>query len=294
MLSACLEWTCNVLFFSFGQICWHVNLSHCVHLQVIPKSACLSIRTTAIADQLADEGLVGGLGLTISVMVECARGTLSRWAGYFKSLPKAVPVPIFWSKSDVASLSGTELDGAVDGEKAALADDYTSLVVPFIKKQIGGDIARLCDFNAFCRAASLVSSRAFHVDAYHGDAMVPFADIFNHRSAVIVLGGGIAIEGHGDSSDDECTDEQSADKSHGSEATDSDHSEDASVTESKNEITGIPISKSVREELRAIPSHSEHPLNIAICNREADESTPAALEIVLMHPVSRGDEIWNT
>lgn len=30
-------------------------------------------------------------------------------------------------------------------------------------------------------AYSLVTSRAFQVDAYHGAAMVPLADIFNHR-----------------------------------------------------------------------------------------------------------------
>ncbi|KAH7913068.1 hypothetical protein BJ138DRAFT_697390 [Hygrophoropsis aurantiaca] len=37
-------------------------------------------------------------------------------------------------------------------------------------------------FHGFCHAYSLVSSRAFLVDAYHGLAMVPIADAFNHTN----------------------------------------------------------------------------------------------------------------
>ncbi|KAF9221406.1 hypothetical protein BS17DRAFT_265146 [Gyrodon lividus] len=37
-------------------------------------------------------------------------------------------------------------------------------------------------FSGFCHAYSLVSTRAFWVDAYHGLAMVPIADVFNHSN----------------------------------------------------------------------------------------------------------------
>ncbi|KIL00771.1 hypothetical protein PAXRUDRAFT_7984 [Paxillus rubicundulus Ve08.2h10] len=36
--------------------------------------------------------------------------------------------------------------------------------------------------SGFCHAYSLVSTRAFSVDAYHGLAMVPIADVFNHTN----------------------------------------------------------------------------------------------------------------
>lgn len=39
----------------------------------------------------------------------------------------------------------------------------------------------LCSLDRFRVAASWVASRSFHVDAWHGDAMVPLADIFNHK-----------------------------------------------------------------------------------------------------------------
>jgi hypothetical protein len=38
------------------------------------------------------------------------------------------------------------------------------------------------NFDSFCKTSTLVASRAFEVDAYHDNAMVPFADIFNHKS----------------------------------------------------------------------------------------------------------------
>ena len=35
-------------------------------------------------------------------------------------------------------------------------------------------------FDKFIKISTLISSRAFEVDAYHENALVPFADIFNH------------------------------------------------------------------------------------------------------------------
>lgn len=37
-----------------------------------------------------------------------------------------------------------------------------------------------CTWREFRRAYALVSSRAFWVDAFHGLALVPIADAFNH------------------------------------------------------------------------------------------------------------------
>ena len=51
----------------------------------------------------------------------------------------------------------------------------------------GGNDDDDMDFASFLRASTLVASRCFHVDHRHGDAMVPLADIFNHRTARIVV-----------------------------------------------------------------------------------------------------------
>ena len=62
-----------------------------------------------------------------------------------------------------------------------LQEDYDMQVGPFAdehRERTGG--REVLSFELFKRASSLIASRAFGVDAYHGDAMLPVADIFNH------------------------------------------------------------------------------------------------------------------
>lgn len=42
-------------------------------------------------------------------------------------------------------------------------------------------------------AASWVASRSFYVDRTHGIALVPLADVFNHKAAVVSLAGDFQI-----------------------------------------------------------------------------------------------------
>ncbi|KAI9251467.1 hypothetical protein BDA99DRAFT_548509 [Phascolomyces articulosus] len=74
------------------------------------------------------------------------------------------------------------MEDAVHNDLRDLKDDYKSIVVPLIEEYPyifkEGDFS----FDLFCRISTLISSRAFEVDAFHENAMVPFADIFNHRS----------------------------------------------------------------------------------------------------------------
>lgn len=48
-------------------------------LCTLPKAACLSTRTSPIADILEREGLGGGLGLTLAVLHEMSLGPESEW-----------------------------------------------------------------------------------------------------------------------------------------------------------------------------------------------------------------------
>lgn len=48
-------------------------------LCTIPKAACLSIRTTQLADVIEAEELGGGLGLVLAVLHEMSLGEESNW-----------------------------------------------------------------------------------------------------------------------------------------------------------------------------------------------------------------------
>jgi hypothetical protein len=67
-----------------------------------------------------------------------------------------------------------------------LRDDYDNILKPLFEKYKyifhRDQLETFYSFDSFCKTSTLVSSRAFEVDAYHENAMVPFADIFNHRS----------------------------------------------------------------------------------------------------------------
>lgn len=63
-----------------------------------------------------------------------------------------------------------------------LNDDYETVVMPLVEKYPYIFPKDKFTLELFCRISTLVSSRAFEVDTYHETAMVPFADIFNHRS----------------------------------------------------------------------------------------------------------------
>lgn len=48
-------------------------------LCTIPKAACISVRTTELADVIEAAGLGGGLGLVLAVLHEMSLGQRSKW-----------------------------------------------------------------------------------------------------------------------------------------------------------------------------------------------------------------------
>ncbi|KAF9266038.1 SET domain-containing protein [Marasmius fiardii PR-910] len=169
----------------------------------IPKSAVLSVKSTQLLDHL--RGLDGGyslapcgigiqsqLELTLAMLLEEMKGPSSQWHLYLQSLPRnRVELPLFWSLSFALGeiedgkdkqmaltwLRGTELERQLRSGSNVSLDDlntfFSTVVLP---------ITQDAKIEAFYRAYSLVSSRAFVVDAYHGLAMVPVADAFNHAT----------------------------------------------------------------------------------------------------------------
>ncbi|KAI0649219.1 SET domain-containing protein [Trametes meyenii] len=160
----------------------------------IPKSAILSVRSCALAEHIqpVHYGHGATLSLTLALYSEILRGTQSEWYPYIESLP-SVPVPIgkIWD-------SAAAFPGELDAKEAALWIHGTE-----VQKELQDDdgcplLDETCAFfesdvqpllismgahptlQGFLRAYSLVCSRAFLVDSYHGLSMVPVADAFNH------------------------------------------------------------------------------------------------------------------
>lgn len=80
----------------------------------IPKSACLSVKTSGASNIIESTGLGGSLGLAFALMYEKSLGEDSPWAGYLQLLPHQECVPCVWSLEEVDSLlSGTELHEVV-------------------------------------------------------------------------------------------------------------------------------------------------------------------------------------
>jgi N-lysine methyltransferase SETD6 len=122
-------------------------------------------------------------------------------------------------------------------------------------------------------AACWVASRSFKVDSLYGD-MVPLADIFNHKAAVVCVADGYTVAGDSDSDTDIDT-----------------------VGDSCEPSIGMPRSP----RTTATEQHDSDyrwqdvdlRLEIAICNTGNNGDTDA-LEIVAACDLTSGQEIHNT
>ncbi|KAG8839043.1 hypothetical protein FRB91_007217, partial [Serendipita sp. 411] len=117
------------------------------------------------------------------------RGRDSRWYGYLQSLPaEAPPLAIFWSDSEDPEVEsrwgavsrrvgGTQLERHLN---APQTKQYIESIRQYFYQIVRQEWLPDCEWSEFRRAYALVSSRAFWVDTYHGLALVPVADAFNH------------------------------------------------------------------------------------------------------------------
>ncbi|KAJ2009592.1 hypothetical protein GGI04_000315 [Coemansia thaxteri] len=153
-------------------------------LVVIPKSAVISAATSVLANILIDADIGGNLALCIAVMYEKSLGTASPWYGYLQSLPECADIPLLWDSQSRAWLAGTDVGQWIGRDEVNLREDFEVLQELVAEYPIifGGSVDWHC-FESFLKVASLVSSRAFAVDVHRDNSMVPFADIFNHRTA---------------------------------------------------------------------------------------------------------------
>ncbi|KAK0203848.1 hypothetical protein DFS33DRAFT_1503531 [Desarmillaria ectypa] len=166
----------------------------------IPKDAVLSVKSSSISSVVVTSpvGHEAQLSLALALYIELAKGVSSRWHGYLQSLPtQIVDIPTLWQTDDqfmdstdrkhaLRWLRGTEAEkdllARVDGltRLDELHQYYNEVAEPIFKVYFRDSPTAKCSLHGFYHAYSLVSSRAFLVDAYHGLSMVPIADAFNH------------------------------------------------------------------------------------------------------------------
>ncbi|CAO1632850.1 unnamed protein product [Sympodiomycopsis kandeliae] len=189
-------------------------------LGVIPKTAVLSARTSALSRWLPDypqyfyaPEATCGLLLSACLLYETLLGSQSRWHGYIASLPRCrnhgdrkelgISLPLEWHRDSLdwdiirhceagrivqradrrKDLPMTKVDGVASHHLIAY---FHEQVLPLLSTVASHDAAvtslsRPADLlSMFCGCYSLVSSRAFLCDIYHGLALCPLADAFNH------------------------------------------------------------------------------------------------------------------
>lgn len=200
----------------------------------VPKSAILSPRTCGIANLLTEYELEGIEGLVIAYIFEQAQGSSSPWATFIKSV-ESVPlpdVPRLWSEQEKAQIQCCDIKtmGGLDSEQL---DQGFKEAQRLLKDELGLEISLAQYTDALLR----VSSRAFDVDNYHGQALVPGACLFNHsdkesvrfESEGFVCGycGALECACGSDDSDDEHHDHDH--DHHHEEAEDSDEDKDVDM-----------------------------------------------------------------
>eukprot|EP00201_Polytomella_parva_P007461 CAMPEP_0175058802 /NCGR_PEP_ID=MMETSP0052_2-20121109/12059_1 /TAXON_ID=51329 ORGANISM="Polytomella parva, Strain SAG 63-3" /NCGR_SAMPLE_ID=MMETSP0052_2 /ASSEMBLY_ACC=CAM_ASM_000194 /LENGTH=367 /DNA_ID=CAMNT_0016324241 /DNA_START=50 /DNA_END=1150 /DNA_ORIENTATION=+ len=156
----------------------------------VSGNGILSASDCEIADILKQCGYGGGLALTIAVLYEFCIQKKSKWHGYFQSLPALEPIPLFWPDHILETVGDRKfIRRTLASRKDTESDweDEVKILNDTFPLRIGAHVGDRWTLDNFRRCAAWVSSRAFFVDERRGDAIVPFADIFNHKSSVVAL-----------------------------------------------------------------------------------------------------------
>ncbi|KAM7511835.1 hypothetical protein LguiB_010710 [Lonicera macranthoides] len=149
----------------------------------IPKQSCLTIKTSGACDLIESAGLEGSLALSFAIMYEKSLGQQSPWFDYLQLLPQSESIPLVWSFEQIDSLlAGTELHKMVKEDKAHVYEDWKACILPILDSAPVELNPIFFGVEQYFAAKSLVASRSFAIDDYHGFGMVPLADLFNHKT----------------------------------------------------------------------------------------------------------------
>lgn len=226
------------------------------------------MKTSGARHVIEDAGLDGYLGLSVALMYEKSLGPDSPWFGYLQLLPQFEPIPLLWSFDELDSfLKGTELHKIVKEDRALINEDWKECIAPLVNSAAGVKL-NPDDFSVeqYLMAKSLIASRSFEIDDYHGFGMVPLADLFNHKT---------------DAEDVHFT----------SVASHSDSDEDSKVSGDDSKTSGneSEISNNGSDK------KNECENNINDAGSELDNSDdPAVMQMIIVKEVEAGAEVFNT
>ena len=183
------------------------DLSPHMGLARIPKSVCLSVlNVKPVHSRLEQFDLEDEFDIALAAAIthEILLGAKSRWHGYLSSLtPGGESVPMLWNEEQLRLLEGTGMEEEVDQDRQRFAYFWTHHVRPLLEDALGpGRVPEGNAFKAFLSAVSYANSRGFYVDERHGEAMVPFADLFNHKAAYTPLEYEVWTQGEEDGEED--------------------------------------------------------------------------------------------
>ncbi|CAL1381147.1 unnamed protein product [Linum trigynum] len=233
----------------------------------IPKAACLTVKNSGASELIESADLGGFLGLSVALMYEKGLGESSPWAGYLQLLPESECIPLLWTLDEVDRLlQGTELHKTVKEDKGLVLEDWKENILPLVHQLPSNVNAKCFGVEQYFAAKSLVSSRAFEIDDYHGHGMVPLADLFNHKTGAEDVHFTSVPSSHSDDDDDDDDDAEEEEE----------EEEDSSISDLLNE-------NKVDEE----PSSELEGSAISL-------DDPMVLEMIMVKDVQLGAEIFNT
>ena len=198
----------------------------------IPKTSLLCAANSERMRAFVERGaLGGGLALNCVAMGELMRDDVDAddaeddfWSGFKSILPLQGErsLPMFWDEEDRArTLRGTELAEHLAEDDEAFEEDFETCV-----DAIGAEETRKMGLTVekFKAVASMAASRAFFVGGKYQEALVPCADMFNHKTGE----NSVAVFGMEDEDEDE-------DDANGSDQ-DEDDANDALVIKTVKEV----------------------------------------------------------
>ncbi|KAJ3055302.1 hypothetical protein HK097_010959, partial [Rhizophlyctis rosea] len=184
-------------------------------------------------------------------------------------------LPVFWSDEELAHLQGTDIMDRVEMDKQALTEDYEEHLVPLCEQYPEIFPKSVFTKDLFLRAASLVSSRAFEVDSYHGNCMVPLADIFNHKTN--------AEHVHFETNGDVC-------ESCGSEGP-CDCDDDSNSESESDDQTSPPPPSTSSSSFQDVPTLIDPTAKKGYNPPNPDDD---CLDMTVVRPCNKGSEVYNT
>lgn len=239
----------------------------------IPKRGCLTIKTSGAREIIESSEMDGCLGLAMAIMYEKSLGEESPWAGYLQLLPDQECIPLVWTLDEVDSLLiGTELHKAIKEDKAIIYEDWKENILPLIDSSLQNLDPCFFGVEEYFAARSLIASRSFQIDDYHGSGMVPLADLFNHKTGAEDVHFTNVSSDH--ESDDDADEENGTTDVHAYTGNDEQINEDGDSD--KNESASA-----VADE-----SNSESSL--------VSRDDSMALEMIMIKDVKAGAEVFNT